>query len=134
MAAHHVERVGEKMAACTKTIRSVMTLILAWFMFPELPYDQQLVRLAGMRRIKSGVSGGGKATSKVGVEVALEHGCAFVGFEFGAKETVPRSAWPARIALVVVIGSFQTTAGSFMFSRPPSSICMHACMHACICP
>jgi hypothetical protein len=41
MAAHHVERVGENMAVWTKTIRSAMTLIVVWLMFPELPYDQQ---------------------------------------------------------------------------------------------
>jgi hypothetical protein len=77
-----------------------------------------------MRGIKSGGSGGGKATIKVGVEVGFEHGCAFV--------SATRSAWPVRIALVVVIGSFQTTAGYFMFSRPPSSICMHSSVDASV--
>jgi hypothetical protein len=41
-----------------------------------------------MRGIKSGGSGGGKATIKVGVEVGLQHGCGFVGFEFDASVVV----------------------------------------------
>jgi hypothetical protein len=85
-----------------------------------------------MRGIKSGGSGGGKATIKVGVEVGLEDGCGSVGAPAEAKRPVPRSAWPVRIALVVVIGSFQTTAGYFMFSRPPSSICMHSSVDASV--